>query len=153
MPDHVILLKQSYCKAKSFPLTRIIISLSSPPDGPASPYVAVFYQTTAKISSDSKIFCHGNAKKRVSLEKPYIRTNDQILSKAREFINKGMPPKQKHDQMNQESSGIFESPSQGQELRDTQKVYRQKTNMKSAENKDDESELLLRLQQQDINSC
>ena len=64
-----------------------------------------------------------------------------------------MPPKQKHDQMNQESSGICESPSQGQELRDTQKVYRQKTNMKSAENKDGECELLLRLQRQDINFC
>ena len=32
-PDHVILLKRSYCKAKSFPLTRAIISFSSPPDG------------------------------------------------------------------------------------------------------------------------
>ena len=49
-PDHVILLKQSYYKAKSFPLTRTIISLSSPPDGPASPYVAVFYQTTANFA-------------------------------------------------------------------------------------------------------
>ena len=118
--NHVILLKRSYCKAKSFPLTRTIISFSSPPDGPASPYVAVFYQTTAKISNDSKILCHGNAKKRVSLEKPYVRTNHQILSKAREFIDKGMPPKQVYDQINQESGGVFESPSQCQELRDTQ---------------------------------
>ena len=150
-PDHVILLKRSYCKAKSFPLTRTIISFSSPPDGPASPYVAVFYQTTAKISNDSKILCHGNAKKRVSLEKPYVRTNHQILSKAREFIDKGMPPKQVYDQINQESGGVFESPSQGQELRDTQQVYRQKTKTKSAENEDDEFELLLRLQRQEIN--
>ena len=89
MHDHVILLKRNYCEAKSFSLTRKIISFSSPPDGPASPYVAVFYQTTAKISNDSKIFCHSNTKKRVSLEKPYIRTNDQILSKARKFIDKG----------------------------------------------------------------
>ena len=81
--DHVILLKRSYCKAKNFPLTRTIISFSSSPDGSASPYVAVFYQTIGKISRDSKILCHGNAKKRVSLEKPYTRTNDQVLSKAR----------------------------------------------------------------------
>ena len=95
--DHVILLKRSYCKAKNFPLTRTIISFSSSPDGSASPYVAVFYQTIGKISRDSKILCHGNAKKRVSLEKPYTRTNDQVLSKAREFINKGRPRKQVYD--------------------------------------------------------
>ena len=83
--------------------------------------------------------------------KPYIKTNDQILSKTREFIDKGMPPKQVHDQINQESGGVCESPSQGQELRDTQQVYRQKTKTKSAENEDDEFELLLRLQRQDIN--
>ena len=105
--DHVILLKQSYCKAKNFPLTRTIISFSSPPDGPASPYVAVFYQTIGKISRDSKILCHDNAKKRVSLEKSYTRTNDQILSKAREFIDNGRPGKQVYDQFNQESGGVF----------------------------------------------
>ena len=112
--DHVILLKQSYCKDKNFPLTRTIISFSSPPDGPASPYVAVFDQTIGKISRDSKILCHGNAKKRVSLEKSYTRTNDQILSKAREFIDYGRPGKQVYDQFNQESGGVFESPSQVQ---------------------------------------
>ena len=138
-------------QGQKFPLTRAIALFSCPPDDPASPYVAVFYQTTAKISNDSKILCHGNAKKRVSLEKPYVRTNHQILSKAREFIDKGMPPKQVYDQINQESGGVFESPSQGQELRDTQQVYRQKTKTKSAENEDDEFELLLRLQRQEIN--
>ena len=142
--DHAILLKRSYCKAKNFPLTRTIISFSSSPDGSASPYVAVFYQTIGKISRDSKILCHGNAKKRVSLEKPYTRTNDQVLSKAREFINKGRPRKQVYDQINQESGGVFESPSQVQERRDTKQVYRQKRKMKSAENEDDEFELLLR---------
>ena len=45
----------------------------------------------------------------------------------------------------------FESPSQGQELRDTQQVYCQKTKTKSAENEDDEFELLLRLQRQSKN--
>ena len=107
LPDHVILLKRTYCKAKSPPpppsppLTRTIISFSSPPDGPASLYFTVFYQITAKISNDSKILCHGNATKRVSREKPYIKTNYQILSKAIEFINIGMPPKQVHDQIYQ----------------------------------------------------
>ena len=33
-----------------------------------------------------------------------------------------MSSKQNYDQMNQESDGVFESPSQGQELRDTQQV-------------------------------
>ena len=90
----VILLKRSYCKAKSLSQTRTIISFSSTPDGPASPYVAVFYQTNAKIYNDSKILCHDNAKEKVSLEKPHLRTNDQILSKARECIDKRMPPKE-----------------------------------------------------------
>ena len=36
-----------------------------------------------------------------------MRTNDQILSKAREFIDKGMPPKQEHDQIHQLSGGVF----------------------------------------------
>ena len=110
MPDHVVLLKRSYCKDKSFPLTRTSILFFSPYDGPASTYITVFYKTTAKIASDSKILCLGKAKKRLSLGKPYIRTNDQILCKAREFIDKGMPPKQVYDQINQESGGVFESP-------------------------------------------
>ena len=93
-PDYVILLKRSYCKSKSFPLTRAIISFPSPSDGPVSFYVAVFYQKIAKISNDSKILCHGNAKESAPLEKLYIRTNDQILSKAGELIDKGMAPKQ-----------------------------------------------------------
>ena len=129
-PGYVILLKRSYCKSKRFPLTRAIISFPSPSDGPASPYIAVFYQKTAKISNDSKILCHDNAKERVSLEKLYIRTNDQTLSKAGELIDKGMAPKQVYDQIYQESGGVCESPSQGQELRDTQQVYRQKTKTK-----------------------
>ena len=62
-----------------------------------------------------------------------------------------MPPKQVYDQINQESGGVFESPSQYQELRGTQQVYRQKTKTKSAENEDDEFELLLRLQRQETN--
>ena len=94
LPDQVILLKRSYCKAKSLSQTRTIISFSSTPDGPASPYVPVFYQTNAKIYNDSKILCHDNAKEKVSLEKPHLRTNDQILSKAREYIDKRMPPKE-----------------------------------------------------------
>ena len=62
-----------------------------------------------------------------------------------------MPPKQLYDQINQESGGVFESPSQGQELRDTQQINRQKTKTKCAENEDDEFELLLRLQRQKTN--
>ena len=68
LPDQVILLKLSYCKTKSSPLTRTIISFSSLPDSPPSPYIAVFYQTTATISNDSKILCHGNANQRVTGE-------------------------------------------------------------------------------------
>ena len=62
-----------------------------------------------------------------------------------------MPPKQVYDQISQESGEVFESPSQCQELRDTQQVYRQKTKTKSAQNEGDGFELLLRLQRQEIN--
>ena len=61
-----------------------------------------------------------------------------------------MPPKQVYDQINQKWHGFFESPSQGQELRDTWKVYRQKTKTKFAENEDDKFKLLLIFQRQDI---
>ena len=33
-----------------------------------------------------------------------------------------MPPKEVYDQINQESGGVFESPSQGQELGDTANI-------------------------------
>ena len=59
-----------------------------------------------------------------------------------------MPPKQVYDQINQESG---KSPSQDQELIDTQQVYHQKRKTESAENEDDEFELLLRLQRQEEN--
>ena len=39
-----------------------------------------------------------------------------------------MSPKQVYDQINQESGGVFESPSQGQELRDTQQVLQKLDN-------------------------
>ena len=38
-----------------------------------------------------------------------------------------MPLKQVYDQIHRESGGVFEPPSQGEELRETQQVYRQKT--------------------------
>ena len=65
-------------------------------------------------------------------------------------MDKGMAPKQVYDQINQMSGGVFESRLQSQELRDTRQVHCQKKKKKSAENEDDEFELLLRLYGQDI---
>ena len=81
-----------------------------------------------------KYFAMAMQKREFHWKKPHIRT--PILSKAREFINKGMPPKQVHDQINQESGGVSESSSQGQGLRGTQQVYCWKTKTKSDENAD-----------------
>ena len=72
-------------------------------------------------------------KKIFLLENPYIRTNDEILSKVRDFV---------YDHINQKSGGVFESLYQDQGLRDRQQVYCQKTKRKSVESEDNEIELL-----------
>ena len=60
LADNVVPLHRTYGKAKSFPLTRTIIKMSNPINGPPSPYVAVLYQAEQIIES-SKNLPHGNA--------------------------------------------------------------------------------------------
>ena len=131
LPDHVILLKRSYCKTKSFHLTRAIITL----------HWTVQPHPTLKCSTKQslryllilKYFATVMKKKIFLLENPYIRTNDEILSKVRDFV---------YDHINQKSGGVFESLYQDQGLRDRQQVYCQKTKRKSVESEDNEIELL-----------
>ena len=96
LPDHVILLKRSYCKTKSFHLTRAIITL----------HWTVQPHPTLKCSTKQslryllilKYFATVMKKKIFLLENPYIRTNDEILSKVRDFV---------YDQINQKSGVSF----------------------------------------------
>ena len=41
--EETISVRRAYGKAKSFPLTRTVINISYPSDGPESPFVAVVY--------------------------------------------------------------------------------------------------------------
>ena len=140
LPDHVILLKRSYCKTKSFHLTRAIITLHRTVQ--PHPTLKCSTKQSLRYLLILKYFATVMKKKIFLLKDPYIRTNDEILSKVRDFV---------YDQINQKSGGVFESLYQDQGLRDTQQVYCQKTKRKSVESEEDEFELLLRLQRQDIN--
>ena len=40
-----------YCKAKSFPLKRIVVTIN-PIDGPTIPYAAILYQNDSPITDD-----------------------------------------------------------------------------------------------------
>ena len=65
----VITLHQRYCKAKSFPLKRTVMTIN-PIDGAIIQYAAVLYQTHSPITDDMRALCHGNSKGNQS--RPYI---------------------------------------------------------------------------------
>ena len=53
--NDVIMLKRSYCISNSLPLSRTIVSFTSPVDSPNIPYVAIFYQTHSNVSESATI--------------------------------------------------------------------------------------------------
>ena len=55
----IVKLSRTYTKAKSFPLTKTAIQVSTLVIGPLSPFVAVFYQA-ATIAEKDEVSCHGN---------------------------------------------------------------------------------------------
>ena len=124
--NDVIMLKRSYCVSKSLLLLRTIVSFASPVDGPNIPYVAVFYQTHSNFSESATIQSYGNVKRTSATPKPYYRTSNDVLAKAKKLLKTGMQAKAIYDKINDESGGVYASSSQGQGLRDTSKVYRQK---------------------------
>ena len=81
--EEVVTLHRGYCKAKSFPLKRIVMTIN-PIDGPIIPYVAVLYQIDSPITEDKRTLCHGNSKENES--RPYIRTSKMVLSKTKDFL-------------------------------------------------------------------
>ena len=125
LADNVVSLHRIYGKAKSFPLTRTIVEMANPINGPVSPYVAVFY-LAQQITESAEVLCHGNA---IQESKPYLRTSKDVLEKTKEILSKGKGAKNVYDQVNSESVGIFFSSSQSKNLRDTRQIYRQSANL------------------------
>ena len=128
-PDNVIALKRIYGKAKSFPLSRTVTTISSPANGPESPAVAVLYQTTENIAEDAKCLPHGSMKK--ANAKSYFRTSKDVLKNTKQKLNSGLNPEKVYDKINGESGGVYNSVSQSHELRDIKQVYRQNQNLKN----------------------
>ena len=75
-----------------------------------------------QISEDSNIKSYGNGNRTCAIEKPYIRTDDKVLSRIKDLLRNGMSPKNVYC-INKEPGGVFESHSQSKELRNTQQVY------------------------------
>ena len=113
--DNVVSLHRTYGKAKSFPLTRTVVKMANPINGPMSPHVAVFYHTQ-QITESAEVFCHGNA---IQEGEPYFRTSKGVLEKAKEILSKGIGAKKLYGQINSESGSVFFSSSQSRELRDS----------------------------------
>ena len=58
--DKIVKLSLINMKAKSFPLTRTAIEVSNSASSPSSPFVVIFYQTSA-IPKKDEVSCHRNA--------------------------------------------------------------------------------------------
>ena len=80
-------------KAKYFPLTRAVISISYPSDSPESPFVAVVYHAELTIKESTQVLPHGNTTKDSFLTKPYIRMNKGVLEKTKQMVRDGVKPK------------------------------------------------------------
>lgn len=78
VPDkEVVTLHRRYCKEKSFPLKRIVMTIT-PIDGPIILYAAVLNQTDSPMTEDIRALCPGNSKGNQS--RPYTRTSKEVLN-------------------------------------------------------------------------
>ena len=91
--EETISVRRAYGKAKSFPLTRTVINISYPSDGPESPFIAVAYLVELTIKESTPVLPHGNTTKDSFLTKPYIRTNKGVLEKTKQMVRDGVKPK------------------------------------------------------------
>ena len=110
--DKIVKSSRAYTKAKTFSLTRTVIQISNPASGPPSPFVTVFYLASA-IAEKDEVSCHGNTTKN---SKPYFQTSKVVSQKAGEKCVNGLNAKTVYDEINKESSGVYYSFSQSNEL-------------------------------------
>ena len=101
----VVTLHRRYCKAKSFPLKRIVMTINL--------YAVVLFQTDSPITDDTRVLCHGNSKGNQS--RPNIRTSKKVLSRTKNLLIKCNTCKEKYAR-NALSGGVYESSSQSNEL-------------------------------------
>ena len=137
----IVTLHRRYSKSKSFPMKRIIVTISDQMDGPIIPFAGVLYQTDSAITDDTPVLCHGNSKVE-NESRPYFRTSQELLSKTKTFLEKGISCKETYDEVNSLSGGVYKSLSQSSELRNLQQVYRQKEKLKSKVKPEDSDELI-----------
>ena len=112
--ENVITLHRRYCKTKSLPLKRIVVTISNTTDGLIIPYAAILYQTDSGIKETTLVLCHSNSKKE---SRPYIRSSQEVLLRTRYILKEGASCKETYDKINSLSGGIYESCSQSNELR------------------------------------
>ena len=68
--EETISVRRFYGKAKISPLTRTVINISCPSDGPESPFVAVVYHAESTIKESTQVLPHGNTTKDSFLTNP-----------------------------------------------------------------------------------
>ena len=69
--EKIVLVNRMYGKSKSFPLSRIIVTISNSVTDPTEPYKCVIYRLESGISETKKVICYGNAKKDNAIDKSY----------------------------------------------------------------------------------
>ena len=69
-------------------------------------------------------------------KRSYFRTSREILDKVKKQVQLRKAPKKIYGEIDNESSGVFDSTPQGAGLRDTHQVYRQAGNVKKEKNSD-----------------
>ena len=72
--EDVIPLHRQHCKAKNFPLKRIVVTISNPTYCTIIPYAEVLYEADLAIKETFPVLCHSNRKKESALyiRAPYI---------------------------------------------------------------------------------
>ena len=73
------------------------------------------------IFKNASVLPHGNTGEHNS-KRSYFLTSREILDKVKKQVKLGKAPKKIYDEIDNESGGVFQSTSQGAELRDTRQV-------------------------------
>ena len=74
------------------------------------------------MSESATIQRHGNVKRTNATSKPYYRTLNHVLGKTKDLLKTEIQAKTVYDKIDDKSGVVYASSSQGQELRDTNKV-------------------------------
>ena len=101
--EDVIPLHRQHCKAKNFPLKRIVVTISNPTYRTIIPYAEVLYEADLAIKETFPVLCHSNRKKESAL---YIRAPYTFLSRRKDILKEGASLKEAYDNINSLPTGI-----------------------------------------------